>query len=372
MDLEQQEFFGLDSNPFEPYFGPFIETAGYRLVEKEVGRLSDPKQKPSVGTLIGPTGAGKTDALEMALKKIPQDKIRIIRAGVPAPGGSFKPGYIINPTLSALGGKRVHSMVGNQNLCVQLLYESETDLRVRVLYVVNEAHFAGAGYLHYLRWMMEWEYMGERGPFFSLLFIAQNCFRNHLRAVREVGRRVPPVVELPRLSAEETRRLLLLRCNESGRKDLFTAGAVKVLVDSGSGIPLDAIRFADLAARQAYTVGDSKVRQVHAETAIANDGGALNLADALRNSGFRRTSIIEYARKAGHRIDSATLSRLASDTYNLNNKEEKVKAIFATISRMKELAAAGELPANCYHKNAPLHKPDAEVPVARKGREAVA
>lgn len=367
LNADQLQHFGLESDPFQPYRGPVAETAALQVARAEVRRLAL-GPRPLVGAIVGPTGVGKTECVSRALRELPAGRVQVCDAV--RPGRSrFNEGLILDPLMRAAGVEDTRSLPKNIRSLTVRLHEMETQESVRVLLVVNEAHLLHPECLHALRSYWEWRYMGEPGPFFSTLFIAQLCFSAALQRVREVRRRVPPPVVLPRLSGEEARRILRDRLAGAGGDGLLTDGALRVCIQAGQGIALDAIRFAGLAAVQAYLDGEAKVKQSHAERAVVAEGGPVSVADAVRDSGFTRWAILEYAKKRNHesRLNKTSLSQLENSRYQSKGKDQLTAEVLSVIDWLKELSAGGELPEKAYASADPRKRPDAS-PSAGSGQ----
>src|SRR3990167_1385858 len=262
LNPDQLQHFGLESDPFQPYQGPLVETAALQVARAEVARPAR-GTPPPVGAGVGPTGVGKPGCVSRALRELQGE--RFVACDAIRPGRSrFNEGLLLDPLMEAAGVKDARSMPKNVRALSARLHELEYSEGVRVLLVVNEAHLLHPEFLHALRAAWEWRYMGEPGPFFSTLFVAQLCFSAALQKVREVRRRIGKPVVLPRLSEEEARRVLKARLGEAGNPGLLTEGALKAGVQAGQGIPLDVIRFAGLACGEAWLDGEEKVKQSHA------------------------------------------------------------------------------------------------------------
>lgn len=371
LNEDQLKHFGLESDPFQPYQGPLVETAALQVARAEVARLAR-GPRPAVGAVVGPTGVGKTECVSRAIRELPAERVKVCDAV--RPGRSrFNDGLILDPLMQAAGVGDTRSLPTNIRLLAARLYELEREEKVRLLLVVNEAHLLHPEFLHALRSYWEWRFMGEPGPFFSTLFVAQLCFSAALQKVREVRRRVPPPVVLPRLSEEEARRILRDRLSGAGNPGLLTDGALKVCVQAGQGIPLDVIRFAGLACIQAWLDGEEKVKQSHAERAIVAEGGPVSVADAVRDSSFARWAILEWAKKRspGSRLNKTSLSQLENGRYQAKGRDQLTAEVLSVIDWMKELAAAGELPEKAYATADPRKRPDAAPQGAGK-KEAAA
>lgn len=244
--------FGLQRNPFQDTIdtGLFFRTRQHEeaAVKIKIG-IED---QHALILLHGPSGTGKTLASQVVLRSLDRDRFKPIFISVfPAMGRGALLGAILSG-LRVVPSRLVHERLAQ--LRDQALAYDEDGLRLVV--VIDEAHFLASEALHSLRTLSNLE--SEREKLVTVLLVAEPGLARRLAApsYASLKGRITFAVTLNPLSVEALTQYVKYRLLKCGADpSLLPAELYPVLHELSVGVPREVNRLLYLTFIEAMTAG---------------------------------------------------------------------------------------------------------------------
>ena len=244
--------FGLQRNPFKDTIDTALFFRTRQHEEAAVKIKIGIEDQHALILLHGPSGTGKTLASQVVLRSLERDRFKPLFVSV-FPG--MGRGALLEAILSGLGvapSRLVHERLA-QLRDQALVYDEEG---LRLVIVIDEAHFLAAEALHSLRTLSNLE--TEREKLVTVLLVAEPGLARRLAApsYASLKGRITFAVSLPPLTVEGLEQYVkyrLLKCG--GDPALLPPDVYPLVHELSRGIPREVNRLLYLTFIEAMTTG---------------------------------------------------------------------------------------------------------------------
>lgn len=246
--------FGLQRNPFKDTIDTALFFRTRQHEEAAVKIKIGIEDQHALILLDGPSGTGKTLASQVVLRSLDRDRFKPLFVSVfPAMGR----GALLGAILTGLGlvpSRLVHERVGQLRERAMAL----DDDGLRLVIVIDEAHFLSADALHSLRTLSNLE--TEREKLVTVLLVAEPGLARRLAgpSYASLRGRITFALSLPPLSVEGLEQYVkyrILKCG--GDPALLPAEAYPLLHSLSHGIPREINRLLYVTLIEAMTSGQA-------------------------------------------------------------------------------------------------------------------